>query len=372
MHVVVFLTFGVSLKDWDKSGLLSREILVYKKLHKEENINFTFVTFGDLDDEKYFDEFKIIPYYKHNRKYNSKLFSFFQSIIFSIKLKNLIFKPDLIKTNQLMGSWMAIIFKFISSTPLLTRTGYDLFRFSIHEKKNFFKKIFYYILTQLTLIFSDKYLVSSSTDKNFLKKNFLGTNKISVLPNWVLINNEYGEEDISNRKSETLLSVGRLEKQKNFSKLITSFSKSDFEIDIVGDGSEEKKLKQIADETSCKVNFLGTMNNSLLRTFYSNYLIFISTSNYEGNSKTILEAKANGCIVIAKNNENNKEIIKSNEDGILYDEEDLVELVTNLIHDEKLVNSISKNAFQNVSDNNSIEIVAEKEVKFYKNILGLD
>ena len=57
MHVVVFLTFGVSLKDWDKSGLLSREILVYKKLHKEENINFTFVTFGDLDDEKYFDEF---------------------------------------------------------------------------------------------------------------------------------------------------------------------------------------------------------------------------------------------------------------------------------------------------------------------------
>ena len=51
MHVLVFLTFGISFMDWEKSGLLSREILLYKKLNEEKKINFTFVTFGNSKDE---------------------------------------------------------------------------------------------------------------------------------------------------------------------------------------------------------------------------------------------------------------------------------------------------------------------------------
>ena len=52
MHVLVFLTFGISFSDWEKSGLLSREILLYRKLHEEKKIDFTFVTFGDSKMKK--------------------------------------------------------------------------------------------------------------------------------------------------------------------------------------------------------------------------------------------------------------------------------------------------------------------------------
>ena len=83
----------------------------------------------------------------------------------------------MIKTNQLMGSWIGIMLKLIFAKPLIVRTGYDLFRFSIYEKKSLIKKIFYYILTQFSILFSDLYLVTSRTDKDFLKDILLNQAK---------------------------------------------------------------------------------------------------------------------------------------------------------------------------------------------------
>ena len=82
----------------------------------------------------------------------------------------------MIKTNQLMGSWIAIMLKLIFAKPLIVRTGYDLFRL-IYEKKSLIKKIFYYILTQFSILFSDLYLVTSRTDKDFLKDILLNPAK---------------------------------------------------------------------------------------------------------------------------------------------------------------------------------------------------
>ena len=47
MHVVLFFTYDISLNDWKTSGILNREIRIYKELEKNENIKFTFVTYGD-------------------------------------------------------------------------------------------------------------------------------------------------------------------------------------------------------------------------------------------------------------------------------------------------------------------------------------
>ena len=60
---------------------------------------------------------------------------------------------SLIKTNQLNGSWIAILIKLIIKKPLLIRTGYDAFIFSIRDKKSIFKKVLYYLLTQMRASF---------------------------------------------------------------------------------------------------------------------------------------------------------------------------------------------------------------------------
>lgn len=370
MHVLVFLTFGISFSDWEKSGLLSREILLYKKLNEEKKINFTFVTFGNSKDREIIKDFNVIPYYKYNKVLRSKVLTFFQSLLFAYKIKKIVEKPDLIKTNQLMGSWMGIVCKIIFSCPLIVRTGYDIFQFSIYEKKNIYKKLIYFLLTQLGLLFSNSYIVSSQSDKIFLSKYFIRTGKISILQNWVKTNLSDKRNLLNPAKEKTILSVGRLEKQKNFSYLIKSFAQSDYELDIVGEGSQKEELIQLSKKLLTNVNFLGTIDNKDLLNLYKEYKYFILASDYEGNSKTILEAKSAGCIVIAKANRNNQEIIENQIDGILYDNENLIDLIDNLEEDEELTRTISSNAINSVRERNSIDIILDREYKIYKKVLA--
>ena len=66
-------------------------------------------------------------------------------------------------------------------------------------------------------------------------------------------------------------------------------------------------------------------------------MFYISLSTHEGNSKTILEAMASGCIVIASDIPNNREFIVDNTNGLLVDLEknDLLALLNNLSKDEE-------------------------------------
>ena len=50
MNIILFFTYGISLKDWENSGLLDREIEFYREQNKINNISFTFVTYGDDKD----------------------------------------------------------------------------------------------------------------------------------------------------------------------------------------------------------------------------------------------------------------------------------------------------------------------------------
>ena len=57
MKVIVIFTYGISLKHWVDSGIYDREMLLYQSLEKEHGIEFTFITFGDSEDVKYFKGF---------------------------------------------------------------------------------------------------------------------------------------------------------------------------------------------------------------------------------------------------------------------------------------------------------------------------
>ena len=60
---------------------------------------------------------------------------------------------DIIYTNQLLGSWVAYTFKKRLKIPLIVRTGYDLYEFSILENKSLIKRLFYKYLTHFSLNF---------------------------------------------------------------------------------------------------------------------------------------------------------------------------------------------------------------------------
>ncbi|OUX38299.1 MAG: hypothetical protein CBE33_01310 [Candidatus Pelagibacter sp. TMED273] len=373
MKVILFFTYGISLNDWKESGLLNREIQLYKQLHEKYNIEFTFLTYGDSQDLDIINLpfIKIFPIYKYLKKSKNKYINILKSTTIPFKISKELKEFDIFKTNQLLGSWVAIISKIIFKKPLMIRTGYDLISFSKRDNKNKLKQYLYYSLTKNALKYSDLYLVSSNVDKRYLSKIFFEyQNKIKLRPNWISISSSKNFKD---RYDKKLISVGRLENQKNFSELIKIFSNTDFEIEIYGSGTKKSELIDNAKKYNTNLKIFEPVSNEILVNNLSNYKLYISSSNYEGNPKSVLEAMSMGCIVIAKKNKNMEEIIQNNKNGFLYETHDqLIDYVELIINNEKLWKEISKSAIDAVVENNSLSKLSDNEYKDYKNLMFSD
>ena len=239
-----------------------------------------------------------------------------------------------------------------------------MYRFSILEKKSTTIIFLYKILTRCSLFFSDLYSVSSISDQNFLKEKFNKSN-IILRPNWI---KELNYNELKNRDNLEVLSVGRLETQKNFEEIIMALENTNFLV-IYGDGGEKEKLTTFAKEKNVDLKIKDVIPHSELLSVYKNHKFFVSSSSFEGNSKAILEAMS-ASIVIAKNIDNNKELIDNYIDGYLYrNTEELNKLLKQIDNDVSSQKKISTNAVKKVFENNSITKLINHEIEDFKKLL---
>ena len=148
-------------------------------------------------------------------------------------------------------------FKVITKKPVLTRTGYDAYEFSIKNDEGFLRINFYKLLTKLTLKFSDTYTVTSNADIKFLRSKFK-INEIKLVPNWVEVN--YSK---LKRQSDTILMVGRLEYQKNYQMAIDFLNESKIDVGYrcIWNRFFKEKLESIVSKNNLNINFLGNINH---------------------------------------------------------------------------------------------------------------
>ena len=91
MRVLVIFTYGYSLKTWDETGTLERELSIYSELQKKYGIEFTFLTYGDISDHQITIkdlDVDIIPIYKYQKKSSSKLINILKVFIFHSEIKD--------------------------------------------------------------------------------------------------------------------------------------------------------------------------------------------------------------------------------------------------------------------------------------------
>lgn len=318
MNIVYFMTFNYSLKIWSESAALEREAKYFNYLSDKYGFKFYIVTYGSKEDLKYSKQFNnatIVPIFEHFKKSNFTIINFLKSFTYCFSLKRLIKDEKfIIKQNQLLGSWVAFSLKLITGSQLFIRTGYDMYTFSKYDNKSFFKIFLYKLLTRVSLLYADLYSVSSEEDRKNLNSIFR-TKKIVLIRNWVEVMNT---KDIGSRDSN-ILTVGRLEYQKNFQYLINNFKNSDKKIIIYGKGSQQQKIINLAKETGLDLEIVNNITNKDLISKLGSSKYFIQTSLFEGNPKALLEAMAVGCIVIASNIANNSEIIEDGVNGFLFE-----------------------------------------------------
>ena len=369
MKVFYISGFRYSLKVWDVSGSLERELMYFEKLYKDFKVEHSIFTYGDIDELNYVNNeyITIYPMFSMFKKTESKIMTFILSIIYPFKVrKDLKNNIDIIKVNQLTGAWVGIILSIILKKPLYIRTGYDQYLFSIKDGKNFFKRMFFYILTYLALIFCDIYSVTSKSDFKFITNKYrFNKSKLIYRPNWNPANKYVNSK---NRNTKTILSVGRLEEQKNFKFIIDEIKNTDFNLEIIGDGSLKEELKWYAKENNVNLKIISNINYFELLEKYNDYQYFVLPSFYEGNPKVLIEAMGKGCIALASNISNHTEIIKNNENGIIFDfsEGSLTNYLKKLEKNIDLRKNIALNAYEETNLKFSIDKAAMSEYEDYK------
>lgn len=356
--LVLFFSYGIKLDDWNNNGTLDREINIYKKFLRYFD-KIYFITYGknDLKYKNLFPEnILIVP-----KRYGipNILYSFLSPLI----LRKEIGLASWIKTNQIMGSWSAIIAKLLYSKKLALRTGYTE---SLSGKKNI-KKLFFSLIERIAYFFSDIEIVTSQFQLSYIKKRYR-VKEAYLIPNGIDIE-LFRPKLVSKDQSKlNLIFVGRLEPEKNILNLLKAISRLDrVHLTIIGTGGLKNKIEKIKDNLNLDLNIIDSIPNSELPEIYNNSDVYIQPSLYEGNPKTILEAMSCGLPVISCDVEGINNIIEHKENGYLCatDAQSISAAIKDVLSNHKLQETMGNNAAEFIKENYNLNKMIEKEIEIY-------
>lgn len=170
--------------------------------------------------------------------------------------------------------------------------------------------------------------------------------------------------------SKNILFVGRLEeKQKGLDLLIKSFylvnqNRPDWNLIIVGDGPDRKKLSDDITKYNLWSNVSIHPFTNRIQDFYVDASIFISTSRWEGFGLVITEAMTCGLPVVAFENSGPTEILDNGEYGILvpkYDVNKFAQAIIRLIENPNELRYYSQKSLERSKDFSLSEIIKQWE-----------
>ena len=203
-----------------------------------------------------------------------------------------------------------------------------ILRISGYPKLNILRRVFWKIAGHKI-----SYITTPTISTlNLLKSNrIFPEEKIIYLPDPVLNigqiqkkKNEINTLEKQLSKQNSLISIGRLTKQKNFGFLIDAFNElqnkyKNLNLFIIGEGEEKEKLiKKINDlKLTQKIFLIGYKKNVF--SYLKNSKMFISTSLWEDPGFVILEAGYSNKIVLSSNCPNGPvEILENEKNGFLF------------------------------------------------------
>jgi glycosyltransferase involved in cell wall biosynthesis len=361
LQETLFFTKHTSLADWDKGGMLEREVALYRRL-AGCGVKVRFVTYGGAADLVYQKKLAGIDIVCN--RWNLPRWMY---LSYLTNLAPMFWSMGTIfKSNQLKGAEVGLKAAKRFRRKFVVRCGY-LHALTV-ERQYGMDSLQAQQARQLEgHIFREAHriVVTTSEMKSHITQYYeLPSEKIQVIPNYVETDRFYQLPNIS-RAPRKVLFVGRLEAEKNLLALFDALTGLDVVLCLVGVGKQKDILLDKAKANHIKVRFLGRVANEDLPQLLNQASVFILPSYYEGHPKALLEAMACGLPVIGTDVSGIREIIKHGENGWLCgtDAMQIRQALETVLGDRGLQKRLGVNARQTVLDHFSLDRIVELELK---------
>jgi glycosyltransferase involved in cell wall biosynthesis len=373
-RMVVFFTYGVSLRTWKEFGLLEREVKLYNRL-VERGVAITFVTYGDASDHEYQSHIpgiRIEPFYQYACRPRQRYLRLLHSLCLPWKLAHVFQDAQLIKTKQVLGGWNAVLAKWLHRVPLLLRCGFEPNEFAAKQGLSFPHRAFLWASSLFAYRFADLIVVATGHDQRYIERRFkVPPTRFKVIPNWVDVD-AFVDQSAQPSGERRAVTVCRLAEQKNIPATMRAFHAAGVPLDIVGYGPDEAALATIISLESLNVRLLGRLPNDELPGFFTRYDVFALCSHYEGNPKSLLEAMSSGKIIIATDVPGIRDVVTHGQTGVLSDasEAGIRASVERVFADLPAHQQLGANAAALIRREYSLEGTVDKERSIYHALGG--
>ncbi len=283
---------------------------------------------------------------------------------------------DVIHTHFIRENYISILSKIFGNKVKLIYTSHVIF-----EKSPLLKLSNIILFSRL-----DNIIAVCDEGKKQLLKEKHNKNKIVVIHNgvdtkyWENQNQSTLREEFGLSKNSFLfVTVGRFTREKGQKFLVEAIgdlknnTSSDFmqkiKFAFVGDGEEFEECKKSARDLNVEdcIVFLGFRND--IKNILHGCDAYISPSEKEALSISIIEALASGLPVIATDVGGTKEVVNEKNDcGILVkygDKKELADRIQEMAQNKELYNRLKNNAFKTVNEKFSLDKTVDSTYNLY-------
>lgn len=282
------------------------------------------------------------------------------------------FKPDVVHSHMYHSNILSRLLRLTISVPKVISTAHNT------NEGGRFRMLAYRLTDSLADISTN---VSEQAVSEFVIRGAVKTGRMIAIPNGIDTNKFYfssSERDRTRKdlaveeKNILLISVGRLNKQKDYPNLLNAVSllkelRQDFKVIIVGDGPLKSELYSLVKKLSLEsyVEFLGIRSD--IPSLMSAADIFVLPSAWEGFGLVVAEAMACERLVVATDCGGVSEVVGPN--GLLVEPRNSIvlaqELNTALSMNKQTRLEIGSAARQRIINNYSLDVNVDAYLNLY-------
>ena len=309
-RVLIVFSRGMSLRGWQRAGMLDRELSLYQRL-RPHCTHLTFLTYGADDDVALAGAVPDVEVLTNRWRLPANLYSVLAPWLHRRALAG----TTLVRTNQLNGAWLAARIAAATGARLIARGGF-LWSDFVARLHPGWRVAAARKLERRVYSAANAVVATTAADAAVITARYrLDPARVQVIPNFV-DTTQFHPGDAA-RESKRVVFVGRLDEQKNVAALIDAMRGLDATLDVVGDGPLRSALKQQAAAAGVTAQFLGVRPHAELPALLQRATVFVLPSHYEGHPKALLEAMACGTPVIGVRAPGIAEVVTHDENGWL-------------------------------------------------------